>query len=349
MNKYLTGRSQFVVYDKHPSSVRTVKFGVPQGSVLGPLLFILYTADLASIIHKHGVNSHFYADDSQVYLSTKPANCSSASDKLMACLDDVALWMASNRLKLNPSKTEVMWCATKRRLIQLTTPITTTPVSFCGTSITPVQSARNLGVLLSSDLSFKQHVNQTVSRCFYQLRTIKSCVTSLGLDAAKTIVNSFIVSRIDYCNALLAGSPKSILNRLQYVLNSAARLLIGGHKYDHVSSAMRDQLHWLRIQQRIQYKLCLLVYKTVNKTSPQYLSDLCKPISDIVGRRGLRSASESRLCVPRTRTHFGDRAFNIAGPAAWNNLPKHIRAATSLASFKRLLKTHLFKISYDLS
>ena len=141
---------------------------------------------------------------------------------------------------------------------------------------------------------------------------------------------------------MLAGSPKCVLDRLQYVLNAAARLIIGGHKYDHVFSAMCNQLHWLRIEERIQYKLCLQVYEIINKTAPQYLSDMCTPVCVIDGRCRLRSAADSRLCVPRTNTKFGDRAFNVAGPVDWNCLPSHIRASTSLASFKRQLNTHLF-------
>ena len=164
------------------------------------------------------------------------------------------------------------------------------------------------------------------------------------MDKAKTVINSFVVSRIDYCNALLARSRKCVLDWLQYVLNAAARLIIGGHKYDHVSSAMCNQLHWLRIKECIQYKLCLLVYKIINKTAPQYLSDMCTLVSDTDGRCRSRSAADSRLGVPRTNTKFGDRAFNVAGPVAWNSLPSHIRASSSLASFKRRLKTSFKKL-----
>ena len=130
---------------------------------------------------------------------------------------------------------------------------------------------------------------------------------------------------------------------------AAARPIIGGHKYDHVSSAMCNQLHWFRIEERFQYKLFLKVYKIINKTAPQYLSDMRTPVSVIDGRCRLRSAADSRLSIPRTNTKFGDRAFNVAGPVAWNSLPSHICASTSLASFKRQLKTHLLKISNSLS
>ena len=114
------------------------------------------------------------------------------------------------------------------------------------------------------------------------------------------------------------------------------------YKYDHVSSAMCNQLHWLRIDERIQYTLCIQSYKLINKTAPQYLSDMCKPVSVIDGRRRLQSAVDSCLCVPRTNTKFGDRAFNVAGPVAWNNLPSNIRASTLLISFKRQLMKFTF-------
>ena len=133
------------------------------------------------------------------------------------------------------------------------------------------------------------------------------------------------------------------------VLNATARLIIGGHSYDHVSSAMSNQLHWLKIDERFQYKLCIQVYKIINKTAPPYLLDMCKPVGVIDGLRRLRSAADSCLCVVRTDTKFGDRAVNVAGPVAWNNLPSNFCASTSLASFKRQMKPCLFKISYGLS
>ena len=171
----------------------------------------------ASAEHKHGVNSHFYADDSQLYVSARHQEASDAKQRLVDCID-IAQWMASNRLKLNPAKTDFMWCATHRRKHQLSKD----RVTFAGSDIQPSSTVRDLGIVLDSELSFGPHISQLVSRCFLQLRRIKSCVRALPMDAAKAVVNSFVISRVDYCNSLLAGAPRYQLDRLQSVLNTAA-------------------------------------------------------------------------------------------------------------------------------
>ena len=313
-------------------------FGVPQGSVLGPLLFVHYTADLGGLAEQHGVSSHFYADDSQLYISVRPPDAADAVERLTACLDTIACWMASNRLKLNPVKTDFMWCATHRRQHHLIRH----PLIFAGAAVHPSTEVRDLGVVLDSELSYGPHINQLVSRCFFQLRRIKTCVKALPADAAKAVVNSFVISRIDYCNSLLAGAPRYQLDRLQAVMNTAARLVCGLRKFDHIQQALRDRLHWLPVPQRIQFKLCLLVYKALHGLAPSYLADFCTPVSSIDARRGLRSAGRGDLLVPSTVTNFGRRSFSIAAPAAWNRLPQNIRDLPTVDTFKTSLKTFLF-------
>jgi len=127
-----------------------------------------------------------------------------------------------------------MRCATRRRQHQLRTE----GLTFSGATIQPSSTVRDLGVILDTELSFGPHVNQLVSRCFHQLRRIKSSVRALPTEAAKTVVNSFVVSRIDYCNSLLAGAPQYQLDRLQAVINTAARLIYGVGKFDRPVSSV---------------------------------------------------------------------------------------------------------------
>ena len=157
-----------------------------------------------------------------------------------------------------------MWCATSRCQGQLST----APIEFCGEKIRPETSVRNLGVTVDSALTFQPHISSVVSSCFYQLRWMKTSLKLLPFHIARTVVNCFIISRIDYWNSLLAGSPQCALNRLQRVMNAAARLICHSGWRTSVSDLLRDRLHWLRVPERIKYKLCLLVYKAVHGTAP---------------------------------------------------------------------------------
>jgi len=155
-------------------------------------------------------------------MSAKPQHTDDTTAQLLGCMEAIGqwiMWMASNRLKLNPVKTDLLLCATRRRQHQLNG----NSVVFDGSTVSPSSTVRDLGVILDSEMS----INQQVSRCFYQLRCIKACVKALPMDVAKTAVNNFVVSRIDYCNCLLVGAPQYQLNKLQAVMNSAGRLVCG--------------------------------------------------------------------------------------------------------------------------
>jgi len=195
--------------------------------------------------------------------------------------------------------------------------------------------------MLDSELSFRPHISQLVSRCFLQLRRIKSCVRALPMDVGKAVVNSFVISRVDYCNCLLAGVPQFQLDRLQSVLNTAVRLLVSAKKHDHIGHVLRDRLHWLRVPQRVQCKLCLLTFKALHGLAPSYIADFCRPVTSVGSRQRLRSITCGDLVVCSTATHFGARAFTVSGPKAWNQLPAHLRAHETVGSFKTALKTYL--------
>jgi len=136
-----------------------------------------------------------------------------------------------------------------------------------------------------------------------------------------TIENSFVVSRVDYCNSLLVGVPRYQLDRLQSVMNT---IIVGVKKHDHIKHVLRDRLHWLPVPWRAQFKLCLLTYK--DGLAPSYIADLCRPVTSVGSRQRLRSATRGYLVVSSSVTHFGTRAFAVAGSKVWNQLPVHIRA-----------------------
>ena len=253
--------------------------------------------------------------------------------------------MSSNRLKLNPIKTEFLWAATNRRQHL----IDGSSINISGIDIAPAVCVKLLGFYIDSDISMSSQINRTIRSCFFQLRQIRAIRRNLPTDIAKSLVNAFVVSRLDYCNGLYANLPATQLNRLQSVLNAAARIIYKTSRYCSVTPLLRD-LHWLRIQERVQFKLCIMVYKGLHGAAPSYIAELCRPVSSTERRATLRSADHGDLVVPyrssNRNTNFGDRAFYVAGPSVWNNLPVALRSVSSLATFKKLLKTHLFSKSF---
>lgn len=262
---------------------------------------------------------------------------------MSACIDNVASWMRSNRLQLNASKTEVLWCTSSRRQHQL--PVE--PLRVCSDTVTPVQCVRDLGIYVDSDLSMRTHVQRTVSSCFAVLRQLRSIRRSVSRPVMTSLVVSLVLTRLDYGSATLAGLPSILLNRLQSVLNAAARLVHCARRNDHITPILRD-LHWLRVPERIAFRLAVLVYRCQHEIGPSYLAAELHRVADVESRRRLRSASTTALVVPHT-THptIGDRAFPVAAARVWNTLPSFVTSSSSLATFRHRLKTELFSRSFS--
>lgn len=341
---YLGGRRQFVRCQSTKSTPTAVLFGVPQGSVLGPILFLLYTADLIGLVESHGLQPHLYADDTQIYGFCRPGNNVQLQNRMSACVDDVGSWMQSNRLQLNATKTEVMWCASARRQHQ----VPDSPLMVGSLVVPPVRSVRDLGIYLDSDLLMRTHVTRSVSTCFAVLRQIRSIRRSISRSVLQSLIVSLVLSRLDYGSATLVGLPARLLDRLQSVLNAAARLIYGCRKYDHVTPLLHH-LHWLRVPERITFRLAVLVYRCQHGLAPRYLSDELHRVADVGSRQRLRSAATSALIVPNSvHSTIGDRAFPVAATRVWNSLPQLVTSSPSLTVFRRRLKTELFTRSFGL-
>jgi len=340
LRSFLTGRSQQVLRDGCLSELVMILFGVPQGSVIGPILFILYMVEVFDIIAAYGVNCHCYADDMQVYASVPATMADAESLRLADCIVQLDQWMSKNRLKLNADKTQLIWLGTRQQLTKLTVTqlrLTSSVVEFDST-------VTDLGVVLDSQLSMQAQVAAVCRSCFYQLRQLRVVQRSLTRDVLQSLVQAFIHCRLDYCNAILTGAADGQIRRLQAVQNAAARLVSGARRRDRASPILRS-LHWLPVRRRVTFKSAVIAWKCVNGVAPTYLRALCVPVEDVRGRPRLRSASTRCILLPRVQTSTGQRSFAYSGPAVWNSLPPALRENMSLATFKTKLKTYLFRRS----
>ena len=223
LTSFLDGRTQQVVLNGAASSVEKITSGVPQGSVLGPLLFLLYTADIPLIAHAFGLGVHCCADDGQLYLSGSAESSGASISVVVDCIAEMDRWMASNRLKLNADKTQFIWLGSRQQLLK----VEIDSIQLGSGSVSLKSSVNNLGVIFDSQLSMRDHVRHVCRSCFYQLRQLHVVRRSLAFEASAQLVHAFINSRLDYCNSLLAGVGDQLIGQLQSVLRAAARLVQG--------------------------------------------------------------------------------------------------------------------------
>src|SRR6218665_2380004 len=246
----------------------------------------------------------------QGHVSANPRNARIITSNIQECIAAVSRWCASKRLQLNTKKTEVLWFGSAANLRQVTR------ADRCLTIgpdvVEPMEVVRDLGVLFDTHLTMKAHISRVPRTCLYHLRRLRSILRCLGREVTARLVSALIISRLDYCNAILANLQASTLAPLQRVLNAAARLVMNLGPRDHVTPTLYE-LHWLPIQSRIQFKICLLVNNVIGGRSPPYISELVTPVAAISGRVSLRSVGRQELDVPRTRLVSSERAFEVGG------------------------------------
>ena len=199
--------------------------------------------------------------------------------------------------------------------------------------------ARNIGVLFDTSLSMIPHVDSICKTAFFHLHNIAKIRRFLTPDT-KTIVHAFVTSKVDYCNT---GLPRFLLQKLQRVLNCAARLVCHSRKFDNIIPIMIE-LHWLPIEQRVHFKILLITFKALNQLAPMYISNI---LSHYRPSRVLQSSNKNLLQTTKYKLErYGGRSFSVAAPFLWNALPDYLRNCGSLAIFKSKQKTFLFNKAY---
>ena len=196
---YLHNRSQFISINSYRSTNRPLTCGVPQGSVLGPILYLMYVSRVECIMHRHGVSYHMYADDSQVYITFKSDDLEDleiARGTLEQCIVDVNNWMLQKNLKLNQDISELIVMHAKHRL-----------KPSLESTIVPSDSARNIGVIFDSTFSLDSHITELCKTAFYHLRILSKIRRYLSYDTTKVLINALVISRLDNCNSLMYGLP----------------------------------------------------------------------------------------------------------------------------------------------
>jgi exonuclease III len=324
---YLTNRTQRVNYANELSPSRVLNYGVPQGSVLGPLLFVLHINDLPKCLLSCSIS--MYADDTIIYFSGSDTN--EIMETLQNDLDRVAQWMTSSRLVLNYSKTKVMLFGTKQKLGRFGD----FTIQLQGKLIERVPKFSYLGVMLDEQISWKEHTEEIcnkVSKRLGLLSRIRSCLT---IDASKCVYNSVVQPIFDYTDAVWSELPAGCSQSLQKLQNRAARIILQRES----SRNTFDILNWVDLSTRRQIHKCVLVFKCLNNLVPEYLSGYFVKNSNI---HSYNTRRKDDLHLPKPNLSLGKRSFIYSGSLLYNNLPDRIKKAGTLSNFKSLIQRHSF-------
>ena len=342
MKSYLSNRSFAVrIINVNGQSVILV-YGVPQGSILGPLLFVLYVHDVIGIAQGFGLDIHLYADDSQLYVGFCPLTETTVTmHTIISCLQEIEKWMHKNFLKINIDKTNVIFFGRSIDLQLFSVDLTLeNPIKTKIFESKLDASVKTLGVMLDSRMSMQQMVAQCCKTGYFNLSKLQSIRHCLDYGTKVLLVQSTVLSRLDYCNVLLANLPKTYIAKLQRVINASVRFIFNLSKRDHVTVCAK-RCHFLPVWCRIKYKACVMIYKIVHKQCPDYLLPFVQPVMPY--RDNLRSSSDTmRLQLPNT-----EKSLKYSLIEHWNELPLELRMISTLDLFRSKLKTHFFILAYQ--
>lgn len=344
-DSYLSGRSQRVKLSKDDgscliSSSQPLNRGIPQGSILGPLLFIIYSADLSTVI-RH-CNYHCYADDVQLYISETPDKINTAAHKLNQDLNRIADWSTRNSLVLNPTKSKCMVLGSKWQISNILSNNPT--VTMLDQTIERVNEAKNLGVVIDSQLRFESHVKSVVRNCFYRLKVMYKIRNLISEKVRIRLCESLVLSRLNYGDIVFGPRLlRKTQHLIQRVQNACCRYCFDIPPRNHVSPYLNNA-SMLNMESRRQLHLASMLFGIITYKTPTYLHvKLCFPPSRGTGIRSCRPPLEMQS--HRTTAFRG--SFRYQATKCWNNIPPPIRQLTSVYTFQKRLTSFLLEKQKD--
>lgn len=335
MRDYLTNRTQSCQLEGLLSDQREVRCGIPQGSILGPLLFIIYINDLPNCLKS--TTPRMFADDTN--LTAVGETLGEAEEKADIDLRNVQKWLSLNKLSLNIVKTEYIMIASRHKINRIDIEPT---VRINSQHIKRVKCTEVLGVQIDEHLNWKQHIEYIVNKISSGIGALRKLRAFIDTSTLVLVYNSLIQPYFDYCCEVWDTIGKGLSERLQKLQNRAARLIMN-LKNEHGQSALaRNSLGWKLLEERRAEMKARIMYKTVNKLAPSRLCDLFQNVKQIndYNLRGF-----SRVHIPMPKTEFLKRSFCYNGAKLWNQIPDEIRSAVSLASFCKKLSSSTLDLS----
>ncbi len=326
-SSYLLNRKQFTSVNGNCSTLSSISTGIPQGSVLGPLLFTIYVNDIANSTH---LQPRLFADDTNIFAANE--NITHLIQNTNTELAKIDTWFKANRLKLSVDKTTYCVYSPKKKLVM------NTPDVRIGDVIQKSDSVRYLGLIIDEKLTWEKHIDELGNKVNRYASIFRKIRHLLPKNCLQSIYNAFIQSRIDYAIEIYGDATKKLIQRSQVHQNRVLKILQYKRRLASTNEIHKD-FQVLKISDQYEHKILKLMHMYVNNKDklPAVFQNLFQTRSSL---HNYETRHSDLFQVPKTKTRFGNCAISVKGAKLWNSQPPHLRKIQALTSYLKALKEY---------